>query len=573
MPHLIQRYRSDRDDESQSPLMSLAETADKELGDGTPSIAGACASTSTSGDTKTASSVITPSNTPENNSNNKRSAAEGNAKSIADESLCTPKDSKDYEVNGKGGSGGSDKESKTDPGGIPIVPSSASTAKSPASSDNYHQTSALAPWYSPNPSQTAYQYPPHPHMGMNMGMYPPHPYPPHAYPPPHPYMTPGMHYPHSPYPQPHVTPNGPHPPHMFSHPYGFHNASAATPTVATPKAATTPNHGDENSTTSTSDVNGTKNRNTNDIKEENGKEPNAKRVKIDSSASTSTESDSNAQATTTSSTPHHPQTPQPAMPVPPPPHYYPYYPPHAHAHPHVHPHPHPHTPHAPPNYYPPRPQEDSSTKGESLKRCERIAIPKGNNKTTSGNGVTTTTPSKSNAEFIMPSFQSLVNFPSSIHRRMKSTTELRCVMCGEPRPSSHSKKDENAHTTAPQQHHIIPKQNKGLCTACDVAVWMIKDEQVEIKWCKGCKNFRTWTEFGDKPCATKCGRCREKQKEKYAMKVGRFEGGSAKKEKSGDKGTTLIGNGSEEVNKKASLKGNENGLSFLIAATNQVSKA
>jgi hypothetical protein len=40
---------------------------------------------------------------------------------------------------------------------------------------------------------------------------------------------------------------------------------------------------------------------------------------------------------------------------------------------------------------------------------------------------------------------------------------------------------------------------------------------LEIKWCKGCKNFRPWASFGDKGLATKCVRCRERQREKYAL--------------------------------------------------------
>jgi hypothetical protein len=64
---------------------------------------------------------------------------------------------------------------------------------------------------------------------------------------------------------------------------------------------------------------------------------------------------------------------------------------------------------------------------------------------------------------------------------------------------------------------IIPRQNKGVCTVCDVAVWVVKDrDNLEIKWCKGCKNFRPWAAFGDKGLATKCVRCRKRQKEKYA---------------------------------------------------------
>lgn len=63
----------------------------------------------------------------------------------------------------------------------------------------------------------------------------------------------------------------------------------------------------------------------------------------------------------------------------------------------------------------------------------------------------------------------------------------------------------------------IPTQNKGLCTICDVNVWLVISSGLEIKWCKGCKNFRPWAAFGDKGLATKCVRCRERQREKYAL--------------------------------------------------------
>jgi len=47
-------------------------------------------------------------------------------------------------------------------------------------------------------------------------------------------------------------------------------------------------------------------------------------------------------------------------------------------------------------------------------------------------------------------------------------------------------------------------------------VWVVVADKLEIKWCKGCKNFRHWAAFGDKGSATKCVRCRHRQKEKYA---------------------------------------------------------
>ncbi len=95
-----------------------------------------------------------------------------------------------------------------------------------------------------------------------------------------------------------------------------------------------------------------------------------------------------------------------------------------------------------------------------------------------------------------------------------------CVMCGKLRICSASSLMEKGRAAAASDDgtsHIIPRQNKGLCTACDVTVWVLVSEGVEIKWCKGCKNFRQWAAFGDKGSATKCVRCRERQREKYAM--------------------------------------------------------
>lgn len=101
-----------------------------------------------------------------------------------------------------------------------------------------------------------------------------------------------------------------------------------------------------------------------------------------------------------------------------------------------------------------------------------------------------------------------------------------CVMCGKARLSTSStlvgrgstKRSDLVESQSESATHIIPRQNKGVCTACDVAVWVVANhpEELEIKWCKGCKNFRPWPAFGDKVLATKCVRCRERQKEKYA---------------------------------------------------------
>lgn len=142
----------------------------------------------------------------------------------------------------------------------------------------------------------------------------------------------------------------------------------------------------------------------------------------------------------------------------------------------------------------------------------------------------------------VPEFTSLVNFPS--HMSQKQAVNLPegmrcCVMCGQACPCSAGVKGKKntkgpgkpsdtglAPRSSNGQEHIgdknsgyaiIPTQNKGLCTLCDVNVWVVAQSGLEIKWCKGCKNFRPWAAFGDKGLATKCLRCRERQREKYAL--------------------------------------------------------
>lgn len=136
----------------------------------------------------------------------------------------------------------------------------------------------------------------------------------------------------------------------------------------------------------------------------------------------------------------------------------------------------------------------------------------------------------------VPEFTSLVNFP--VHMSQKQAVNLPegmrcCVMCGSACPcSSGNKKKANGSCGGKKDlrgangqdisgdkngYAIIPTQNKGLCTLCDVNVWVVANSGLEIKWCKGCKNFRPWAAFGDKGLATKCLRCRERQREKYAL--------------------------------------------------------
>lgn len=139
----------------------------------------------------------------------------------------------------------------------------------------------------------------------------------------------------------------------------------------------------------------------------------------------------------------------------------------------------------------------------------------------------------------IPDFHQLVNFPDYLNKMRPNGSEAPssdndgkrpCVMCGKHRICSAStanlggnvlrrskKPDTTDDADDADSNHIIPRQNKGLCTACDVTVWVFVESGLEIKWCKGCKNFRPWAAFGDKGLATKCVRCRDRQREKYAL--------------------------------------------------------
>ncbi|KAG7352878.1 hypothetical protein IV203_008926 [Nitzschia inconspicua] len=136
-------------------------------------------------------------------------------------------------------------------------------------------------------------------------------------------------------------------------------------------------------------------------------------------------------------------------------------------------------------------------------------------------------------EAALPDFHRLVNYPDFLTKARSEANcpsgKKNCVMCGKLRISSSNSyvsKGRHGNTPMLKAHtgegcedtsHIIPRQNKGLCTACDVTVWVFVSENLEIKWCKGCKNFRPWAAFGDKGSATKCVRCRDRQREKYAL--------------------------------------------------------
>ncbi|CAJ1937714.1 unnamed protein product [Cylindrotheca closterium] len=118
------------------------------------------------------------------------------------------------------------------------------------------------------------------------------------------------------------------------------------------------------------------------------------------------------------------------------------------------------------------------------------------------------------AQLNLPEFMMLANYPN--------IAQNQCKMCGLERALK-SKASKPSAKKDLQKEPTIPSQNKGVCTACDSQIWVIVDERPEaaplkgnqIKWCKGCKNFRPWASFGFKGSATKCAPCRESQAERY----------------------------------------------------------
>jgi hypothetical protein len=172
----------------------------------------------------------------------------------------------------------------------------------------------------------------------------------------------------------------------------------------------------------------------------------------------------------------------------------------------------------------------------------------------------------------LPDFHRLVNYPDYLTKSRGEATcpdgRKNCVMCGKLRvcsAASLANKGRN-NVTAPTEDeddtaHIIPRQNKGLCTACDVTVWVIAAEGLEIKWCKGCKNFRPWAAFGDKGSATKCVRCRDRQREKYAMQKDEMRSRRYKRGSSDSPSSSMGGKKEEEPHLAAAQ-----GLRSLINA-------
>ena len=90
----------------------------------------------------------------------------------------------------------------------------------------------------------------------------------------------------------------------------------------------------------------------------------------------------------------------------------------------------------------------------------------------------------------IPDFSFLTNYPPGRANELPEGTKC-CVMCGEIRGCNPGKSTKTKSMKSSEGYSqdtvVIPNQNKGLCTLCDVDVWVIKKDNTEIKWCKGCK--------------------------------------------------------------------------------------
>ncbi len=94
-----------------------------------------------------------------------------------------------------------------------------------------------------------------------------------------------------------------------------------------------------------------------------------------------------------------------------------------------------------------------------------------------------------NQNYRVPDFSFITNYPP-VRVGMPDGCKS-CVMCGEIRRCNNGKSNKTKSMKNSSKYSedsvVIPNQNKGLCTLCDVNVWVIKSSNVQVKWCKGCK--------------------------------------------------------------------------------------
>jgi hypothetical protein len=170
-----------------------------------------------------------------------------------------------------------------------------------------------------------------------------------------------------------------------------------------------------------------------------------------------------------------------------------------------------------------------------------------------------------------------------------------CVMCGERRQCNRS---SNEYVKG---DIFIPNQNRGICSWCDTnVVWNViasatnnestiisllettttttsssssttllsdSDERttatLELKWCKGCKNFRCWTAFCNNGMATKCNPCREKQSLKYLQKVYTKDLDDAERATNANNNIDMIGMNNMNMNMNNNNNNNNNSYDHI----------
>ena len=197
--------------------------------------------------------------------------------------------------------------------------------------------------------------------------------------------------------------------------------------------------------------------------------------------------------------------------------------------------------------------------------CKCTKVGKGNAK----GGYTNHGPGTPQPQIVV---SSNINIPMAVHPPSSSSMSTKPL--GDKSDNNTSNNSNNNNTSTPMKQHNtdssanntprpnpylpkanIPTQNKGLCTICDVNVWVVVATGLQIKWCKGCKNFKAWAAFGEKGLATKCVKCRARQREKYLYNKSDNNMKNSNKSGSRKKGGSS-GLGGLSVNKNSPKKNN-----------------
>jgi hypothetical protein len=106
-------------------------------------------------------------------------------------------------------------------------------------------------------------------------------------------------------------------------------------------------------------------------------------------------------------------------------------------------------------------------------------------------------------EASVPDFSKLMNFPPPVGKQTRNG-KRRCIMCGHWRSVL---RIVGKMSVVPP---IIPYDNKGVCTDCQVRVWNVVETNLAIKFCQQCRNFRECAAFSDDDTTCKYCQCSER---------------------------------------------------------------